>query len=142
MADHALCLPAHDDALDRGERLRDRVDALLQRGAARELADEDADEVGLAAPRAEHDRRHLAELLARRRVRELHLVDRGEELAPGLAEDGLEQLVLGREVVVQEPVGDSGLLGDVPDPARVEALAREDAHSGLQNEAPLLLGDD
>ena len=69
-------------------------------------------------------------------------MDRGEELAPGLAEDGLEQLVLGREVVVQEPVGDSGLLGDVPDPASVEALAREDAHSGLQNEAPLLLGDD
>src|SRR5438105_2863382 len=77
----AVCLPADDDALDRGERLRDRVHALLQRGAARDLADEDADEVGLAAPGAEHDRRHLAELLARRRARELHLVDRGEELA-------------------------------------------------------------
>jgi len=69
-------------------------------------------------------------------------VDRGEELAPGLAEHRLEQLVLGREVVVQEPVRDTGLLGDVADPARVEALAREDAYGGIQNEAPLLLGDD
>ena len=41
--------------------------------------------------------------------------DRLEQVAPGLAEDRLEHLVLRREVVVEQAVRDAGLLGDVAD---------------------------
>ena len=51
----------------------------------------------------------------------------------------VEDLVLAAEVVVDEPVGDAGLVGDVADPARVEALPGEHAHGGVEDE-PALLG--
>jgi len=41
--------------------------------------------------------------------------------------------------VVEQPVGDAGLLGDVADPARVVALAGEDTDGGVENQPPLLL---
>src|SRR5712692_7449121 len=67
---------------------------------------------------------------------------RHEQVAPVLAEDGLEQLLLRGEVVVEKPVRDARLLGDVPDPARVVALPREDTDGGIEQQpALLLLGD-
>jgi hypothetical protein len=41
--------------------------------------------------------------------------------------------------VVEEPVRDAGLLGDLADPARVKALAREHADGGIENQAPPVL---
>src|SRR5215210_4180621 len=63
-------------------------------------------------------------------------VDAGEHLRPRVAEDRLEQLFLRLEVVVDEAVGDTGLLGDVSDPRRVEATAREDLDGRFENLAP------
>ena len=63
---------------------------------------------------------------ARHRPR-VDLVDRGEQQRPALGEELVHHLVLGAEVVVDEPVGDAGLVGDVGDAARVVALAGEDA---------------
>ena len=48
-------------------------------------------------------------------------------------EELVEDLVLGGEVVVDEPVGDVGLVGDVGDPGRVEALAGEDPDGGVED---------
>src|SRR5207253_11268888 len=127
-------LAALDDPRDGVEDLAQRVDPPLELGAPADLADEDADQVGVAAPGAEHDRRHLPELLPRRLSRLLDRADRAEQLVPGLAEDDLEELVLRGEVVVEQPVRDTGLLGDVADPARVEALAREDADRRVANQ--------
>ena len=62
-----------------------------------------------------------------------------EQLAPVLAEDGLEHGLLGREVVVEEPVRDARLLGDVADAGGVVAVAGEDADGGVEDEAALLL---
>src|SRR5205823_7494428 len=58
-------LPALDDPRDRVEDLAEGVEPPLELGAAADLAHEHADQVGIAAPRAEHDRRHLPELLPR-----------------------------------------------------------------------------
>ena len=63
-----------------------------------------------------------------------------EQLRPVLPEDGREHLFLGGEVVVEEPVRDAGLLGDVADPGGVVAVAREHADRRGENELPLLLG--
>ena len=55
------------------------------------------------------------------------LLDRAQQQRPALDEELVEDLVLGAEVVVDEPVGDPRLVGDVGDAGRVEALAGEDA---------------
>ncbi len=91
------------------------------------------------APRAEQPRRDALELHVGGRVRRLDLVDLREEVAPGLAEDRLEHFVLRGEVVVEQSMRDTGFLGDVADAGGVEALVREDAHSGVENEPPFLL---
>ena len=135
-------LAPSDDALERGEHLADLVHALLHARAARDLAHEHADEVGLAPPRAQEDRRHLPQLLRRRHVRLLDVADRRQQLGPGLAEDRLEDVLLGGEVVVDEPVRDAGLLGDVADPRRVVALLGERPHGGVEDLPPLLLRGD
>ena len=62
-----------------------------------------------------------------------------EQLAPVLAEERREHLLLGREVVVEQAVRDARLLGDVADAGGVVAVAREDAHGGVDDEAALLL---
>ena len=62
-----------------------------------------------------------------------------EQLAPVLAEHGLEHLVLRGEVVVQQSVGDARLLGDVADPRRVEAASSEHTHGGVENPLTRLL---
>ena len=45
----------------------------------------------------------------------------------------VEDLVLGAEVVVEEPVGDPRLVGDVRDTDSVEALAGEDPDRGVED---------
>ena len=68
--------------------------------------------------------------------------ERLEHVAPRVPEDRLEHLVLRAEVVVEQPVRDAGLLGDVTDAAVVIAAAREDPHGGVEEQpALLLLGD-
>ena len=91
-------------------------------------------------PGAKKDRGDVPQLLARGLARLLDRVDPLEEHAPVLPEDRLEHLVLGREVVVEQTVRDARLLGDVADPRRVKALAREHADGGVENLAPLLFG--
>ena len=81
----------------------------------------------------------MAQLLARRLVGLLDPAERLEHVAPRVAEDRLEHLVLRLEVVVEEAVRDAGLLGDVADAARVVAAAREHADGGVEDLPPLLL---
>ena len=81
----------------------------------------------------------MAELVAGRLVRLLHALDPRDEEAPVLAEHLLEHLVLGAEIVVEETVRDAGLLGDVADAARMEPLAREDAHGRNEELPPFVL---
>jgi len=81
----------------------------------------------------------VAQLLARRLVGLLDSAERLEHIAPGVPEHGLQHLVLRLEVVVEEPVGDARLLGDVADPAVVVAAAREHADGGVEEQAPFLL---
>ena len=73
-----------------------------------------------------------------RQLAGVDLVDRGEQHVPALEEQRVEHLVLGGEVVVDEPVGDAGLVGDVRDAAGVEALAGEHAHRGVEDQAALV----
>ena len=53
------------------------------------------------------------ELVARREVLAVELADDVEHDVPALEEERVEHLVLGAEVVVDEAVGDAGLVGDV-----------------------------
>ena len=55
-----------------------------------------------------------------------------------LAEDAAKHFLLRREVVVEEPVRDARLLGDVADPRRVVALPRENAHGRVEKQPPLV----
>ena len=64
------------------------------------------------------------------------LLDRRQQQRPALGEQLVEHLVLGVEVVVDEPVGDAGLVGDVGHAAGVEALAREDPDRRVEDLAP------
>ena len=66
------------------------------------------------------------------------LADRLQQDVPALQEQRVQHLVLGLEVVVDEPVGDARLVGDVRHAAGVEALAREDAHGGVEDQPPLV----
>ena len=52
----------------------------------------------------------------------------------------VQHLVLGPEVVVDEPVGNAGLAGDVGNAAVVKALAGEDADRGVEDDATLVRG--
>ena len=93
---------------------------------------------------AEHlmEARDVAKPFARQLVRALHAPERLEDVAPRVAEHRLQHLLLGGEVVVQETVGDAGLLGDVADPAVVVAASGEDPDRRVEQEpALLLLGD-
>ena len=80
------------------------------------------------------------QFLARRLPRAVGLLDRAQQQRPALDEELVEDLVLGAEVVVDEPVGDPGLVGDVGDAGRVEALAGEDADRRVEDLAALVDG--
>ena len=71
-------------------------------------------------------------------LRAVGLLDRAQKQRPALDEELVEDLVLGAEVVVDEPVGDAGLVGDVGDAGRVEALAGEDADRRVEDLAALV----
>ena len=79
-----------------------------------------------------------ASLSRGRRVAAVGLLDRRQQQRPALAEELVQHLVLGAEVVVDEPVGDAGLVGDVGDAGRVEALAGEDADRRVEDLAALV----
>ena len=66
------------------------------------------------------------------------LADRLQHHVPALQEERVEDLVLGGEVVVDEPVRDARLVGDVRDAAGVEALVGEHPHGGVEDHAPLV----
>ena len=110
----------------------DLVDAVAHLGAARHFANQDPHELWRHEPGAEVDPREPAQLLAQRHAGELDPLRVRDELRPRLAEDRLEHLVLRAEVVIEQAVGNARLLGDVADARLVEALARKDAHCGLQ----------
>jgi alpha-methylacyl-CoA racemase len=82
----------------------------------------------------------MSQLIARRLARPLDRLDALHEDAPVLAEDRLEDLVLRREVVIQQAVCDPGLLRDVADARGVESLAREDADGRVEDHTTLLFG--
>ena len=84
--------------------------------------------------------RHRAELLARAGAGLVGLLDRRQQQRPALDEEFVQDLVLGAEVVVDEAVGDPGLVGDVGDAGRVEALAGEDADRGVEDQAAFVGG--
>ena len=96
----------------------------------------------IAPPRAEEDRRHLAQLIAGALTGSLHLGDRVLQPDPRLPEDRLQDLVLGREIVVEEPVRDPRFLGDVTHAAGMEALAREDTDGRVQDQATFVFRSD
>src|SRR5581483_2478477 len=74
-----------------------------------------------------------------RLARGLDGVNAFEQRRPVLAEDRLEHLILGREVVVEQAVRDARLFGDVADTGSMESLAGEDADGRLENDAPFFL---
>ena len=80
------------------------------------------------------------ELLAHRQPFRVDVADHLEHHVPALEEERVEHLVLRSEVVVDEPVGDARLVGDVGDAAGVEALAREHPHGGVEDQPSLLGG--
>jgi alpha-methylacyl-CoA racemase len=131
-------LPTLDDATNRLDRFHQVADPLLQLGTARDLAHENAYDVRLMPPRAQDDRGDMAQLVARRFAGLLDRVDALDEQAPVLAEDRLEDLVLRREVVVQQAMRDARFLGDVTDARCVEPLAREDADGCVEDQTPFL----
>src|SRR6476620_10210375 len=125
-------LTAGDDPLEPG-------DALLQVRAACHLAHEHADEVRVAAPRAQQELGDSGETVSCALVGLLDRAHCVEDVAPRLAEDRLEQLFLRTEVVVEQAVRETRFLGDVTDPAGVVALARKHAHGSVENEPTLVL---
>ena len=80
-----------------------------------------------------------AQLVARGALGPIRLGDRREHHVPALEEQRVEDLVLGGEVVIDEPVRDPGLVGDVRHAAGVKALAREHPHRGVEDH-PALVG--
>ena len=135
------CLALLDYALNDRKRLAHLRHLALELLAARDLADHDRDEIRVVAPGPEQDLRDPLELLGRRLVRPLHAAEAFDELTPVLAEDRVQHLFLGREVVVEEPVRDARLRCDVCHSRAVVAVAREHADSRSEDELALVLSD-
>ena len=105
---------------------------------ARDLDDDHLHQVGVVPVAVDDERRDRAELLAHRDRLRVDLADQLEHHVPALEEQRVEHLVLGGEVVVDEAVGDAGLVGDVRHAAGVEALAREHPHRRVQDQPALV----
>src|SRR5687767_251523 len=116
----------------------DLVDLSPELRAPRDLADQHAHEIGIGLPGAQDDARHACELLAGRNAAPLDLLDRLQHARPRPPEDGLEQILLRPEVVVDEAVRDSRLLRHVGNPARVVAGPGEDGDRRAQDRPALL----
>ena len=78
------------------------------------------------------------ELLAGAPILAVDLVDCGQQHRPALGEELVQHLVLGLEVVVDEPVRNPGLVGDVRHPAGMEAGACEHPAGGVEDLAALV----
>ncbi len=141
-AELAARLRLLDDALDLAVGVGDRLQvggAERVRGA-RDLDDDHLHQLGVVAVGVDDERGDGVQLVARGDVAPVDLGDRLHEQAPALEEQRVEHLVLGAEVVVDEPVGDARLVGDVRHAAGVEALAREHAHRGVEDDPALVDG--
>ena len=125
-----------DHAGERAEHAADLVDRLAHLRRPRDLAHEHADQLRRHEPRAEIDPREPPQLLAERRARRLDPLRLRDEQLPRVAEDRLEHLVLRAEVVVEQPVRDARLLGDVADARRAKSLAREHPHRRVEKLLP------
>ena len=107
--------------------------------AARDLPNHDGDERRIVAPGSQQDLRDALELLAGRLVRDLHGAKASDELAPVLDEDRPQDIVLRREVVVEEPVRDARVLCDVTDARFVVPVLREHANGSVEDARALVL---
>src|SRR3954447_5727636 len=134
-------LGAGDDVRDQLVGLADlgEMGAAEGVGRARDLDDDDLHQVGVVAVGVDDEARDRLQLVARRPLTRVGLADDLEHHVPALEEQRVEHGILGREVVVDEPVGDARLVGDVRHAAGVEALAGEDAHRRVEDLAALVL---
>src|SRR6188472_942463 len=103
-----------------------------------DLDDDHLHQLRVVAVGVDDEAGHGFELGTRRDLLVIGLLDRAEQQRPALAEELVEDLVLGLEVVVDEAVGDAGLVGDVGDPSRVEALAGENTDRRIEDLAALV----
>ena len=136
-----LVLALLDHALHDRERLAHLHHLALELLTASDLANHHGDEIRVVAPGSEQDLRDPLELLGRWLVRSLHSAEALDELAPVLAEDRVQHLLLGREVVVEKPVRDAGLHRDVPHSRAVVAVPREHADRRIEDELALVRSD-
>ena len=104
----------------------------------RHVDDDHLHQLGVVPVGVDDEAGHGIELLAAIDRLAVDLLDGGEQQRPPLREQLVEDLVLGLEVVVDEPVSDAGLVGDVRDPAGVEALTGEDSDRGIEDLAALV----
>ena len=102
------------------------------------LDDDHLHQVRVVAVGVDDEAGDRVQLLSRADRLPVDLLDRGEQQRPALGEQLVEDLVLGVEVVVDEPIGDPGLVGDVRDPAGVKALAREHVDRRVEDLAALV----
>jgi hypothetical protein len=105
---------------------------------ARDLHDDHLHQVRLVVVGVDDEGRDEVELVARGHVLAVDLGDRVEHQLPALGEDLVEDLLLRAKVVVDEPVGDARLVGHVGHAAVVEAVAREHADAGVEDQAALV----
>ena len=82
------------------------------------------------------------ELLAGRLVGAFHGAKAGDELAPVLDEDRPQDVVLRREVVIEEPVRDARVLCDITDAGFVVPVLREHANGSVEDARALVLRGD
>ena len=137
-----FCLSVGDDLGDEVIRPPDlgQVGAPEGVGRPRDLDDDHLHQLGLVPVGLDDEVRDAGELVARRDVAGPDLLARLDEQRPALGEELVEHLVLGVEVVVDEPVGDARLGRDVRDAGRVKALAGEDRDRGVEDRAALVGG--
>ncbi len=138
-AERSLGLPLLDHAAQDREDLAHLADLRLEQLAPSDLAHHDRDERGIVAPGAKQDLRDAGELLGCILVGGLDSTEPSDQLTPVLAEDRLQHVFLGGEIVVEQAVRDPRLLGDVADPRTVVAAAREHAHGRVEDQLSLLL---
>ena len=89
--------------------------------------------VRVVAVGVDDERRDRAELLASLDVRPVSLGDRRQHHVPPFQKQRVENLLLGGEVVIDEPVGDPGLVGDIRNPAGVKTLPGKDPHRRVED---------
>jgi len=119
--ERAVGLALLHDPLDDRERLPDLLHLILELRAAGDLPHHHRDEGGIVAPGAQQDLRNALELLWRRLICGFDGTEAPDELAPVLDEDRAQDVVLRREVVVEQAVRDAGILCDVADARSVGA---------------------